>query len=67
MRQKVKALETKLQRVQDADDIAVTPKRAGRAAASRSAVQKEVRVLKSQVRRLEKVRKWICHCPGDRV
>ncbi|KAI0722346.1 hypothetical protein C8T65DRAFT_770405 [Cerioporus squamosus] len=54
LHKKVKALEGKLERVQDADELSVKPKRSRRAAGSVSELQKEVQRLRNQVRKLEK-------------
>ncbi|KAI0774584.1 hypothetical protein C8Q74DRAFT_1201049 [Fomes fomentarius] len=54
LRKKVKALETKLEKVQQADDTTVQPRRSRRAAASVSNLQGEVHLLQDRVRKLEK-------------
>lgn len=59
LHKKVKALERKLERVQDADELPIKAKRSRRAAASVADLQKEVQGLRNQVRRLEKVRSRI--------
>ncbi len=55
LRKKVKALQSKLDRFQDSDELPIKPKRTRRVAASVSELQKEVQRLRSQVRKLEKV------------
>ncbi|RPD66846.1 hypothetical protein L227DRAFT_558971 [Lentinus tigrinus ALCF2SS1-6] len=55
LRKNVKALESKLERIQQSDELPVKPKRGKRAAASVLDLQKEVQALKNQVRRLEKL------------
>lgn len=55
LHKKVKSLEAKLEKVHQADDITVQPRRSRRAAASVSILQGDVRRLQDRVRKLEKV------------
>ncbi|KAI0722639.1 hypothetical protein C8Q76DRAFT_719590 [Earliella scabrosa] len=54
LRKKVKALERKLERVQEADDVTVRQKRGKRAAAEVATSRSEVQRLKRQVLKLER-------------
>ena len=55
LRKRVHALEDKLARLQEADDVPLRPKTTKRAAASVASLRAEVHKLKAQVQKLEKV------------
>ena len=55
LRKRVHALEEKLTRLQEADDVPLRPKTTKRTAASVANLRAEVHKLKAQVQKLEKV------------
>ena len=55
LRRRVHALEEKLTRLQEADDVPLRPKTTKRTAASVANLRSEVHKLKAQVQKLEKV------------